>query len=114
MWDYSEKVMDHYRNPSSSILTEMIIGKHIDEARKITNKQIVDALGGLPPEKMHCSVMGHEALAAAIANYYKEDVKTAEDEETVCHCFNITRTFLEEEIKTNKLKLTIHFYRIEN
>ncbi len=155
MWDYSEKVMDHYRNPrnagsiedadaigeagslscgdmlklylkvddngiitdakfqtfgcgsavaSSSILTEMIIGKHIDEARKITNKQIVDALGGLPPEKMHCSVMGHEALAAAIANYYKEDVKTAEDEETVCHCFNITRTFLEEEIKTNKLK----------
>lgn len=90
---------------SSSILTEMVIGLHIDEARKITNKQIVEKLGGLPPEKMHCSVMGHEALAAAIANYYNEEITipTGEDE-MVCHCFDITRSHLEKEIKENNLK----------
>ena len=155
MWNYSEKVMEHYRNPrnvgsiedadaigeagslscgdmlklylkvdkngiitdakfqtfgcgsavaSSSILTEMVIGKHIDEARKITNKQIVDALGGLPPEKMHCSVMGHEALEAAIADYYNEEITIQKDEEIVCNCFHITKTFLENEIKSNNLK----------
>ena len=155
MWNYSEKVMEHYRNPrnvgsiedadaigeagslscgdmlklylkvdkngiitdakfqtfgcgsavaSSSILTEMVIGKHIDEARKITNKQIVDALGGLPPEKMHCSVMVHEALEAAIADYYNEEITIHQDEEVVCNCFHITRTFLENEIKSNNLK----------
>lgn len=157
MWNYSDKVIDHYRNPrnvgeiedadaigeagslscgdmlklylkvdkngiitdakfqtfgcgsavaSSSILTEMVIGKHIDEARKITNKQIVDALGGLPPEKMHCSVMGHEALEAAIKNYYNEEITIKPDEETVCHCFNITKSVLENEIRINNLKTT--------
>ena len=81
----------------------MVIGKHIDEARKITNKQIVDELGGLPPEKMHCSVMGHEALEAAIANYYGEEPPKHDEEEIVCRCFDITKSFLE-----NNLSITIY------
>ncbi len=153
MWEYSDKVMEHYRNPknvgsiedadavgeagslacgdmlkiylkidengiiqdakfqtfgcgsavaSSSILTEMIIGKHIEDVRKITNKQIADELGGLPPEKMHCSVMGHEALEAAIADYFKEEVTHSSD--VVCTCFDVTREVIENEIKANNLK----------
>ena len=123
MWEYSEKVQDHYRNPRNvgmmedanavgyagslacgdaitlflkfdehdvvtaakflafgcgsavavaSILTEIVIDKHIDELAKITNKDIVDALDGLPPEKIHCSVMCKEVLEYAI-NEYKKD-----------------------------------------
>lgn len=159
MWDYSEKVMDHYRNPrnvgkidnadavglagslacgdqlkiylkiqnnivvdakfqtfgcgsavaSSSILTEMIIGKSLDEVKKITNKDIADQLGGLPPEKMHCSVMGYEALEDALKNY--DDYVDLDDlreeparEKIVCNCFGVTENQIWEAIKVNGLK----------
>ena len=158
MWDYSEKVLDHYRNPrnvgkidnadligeagslacgdslklylkldgnkivdakfqtfgcgsavaSSSILTEMIIGKTLDEAKQITNKDIAEELGGLPQEKMHCSVMGHEALEDALKKYYGEEI--AEDlpaqtaDKIVCTCFNVTENQIWEAIKINGLK----------
>ena len=158
MWEYSEKVLDHYRNPrnvgkiedadligeagslacgdslklyikldgdkikdakfltfgcgsavaSSSILTEMIIGKTLDEVRKITNKDIADELGGLPQEKMHCSVMGQEALEDALKKYYGEDVEIGFRKEpvdkVVCTCFNVTENQIWEAIKINGLK----------
>jgi NifU-like protein len=165
MWDYTEKVMDHYRNPrnvgtidnadmigeagslacgdslkifikldgnkvvdakfqtfgcgsavaASSILTEMIIGKTLDEVKKITNKDIADELGGLPPEKMHCSVMGREALEDALKNYYGEDSDEWEElaldlyehehigDKIVCTCFNVTENQIWEAIKVNGL-----------
>jgi len=54
---------------SSSLATTMIIGKTVDEAEKLTNKQVVTELGGLPPQKMHCSVLAEEAIKAAIKDY---------------------------------------------
>ena len=163
MWDYSEKVIDHYRNPrnvgkidnadaigeagslacgdslkiylkiennivtdakfqtfgcgsavaSSSILTEMIIGKTVNEVRKITNKDIADQLGGLPPEKMHCSVMGYEALEDALKNYgdytdlddlRNETANSEKKEKIVCTCFGITENVIWDAIKINGLK----------
>ena len=56
---------------SSSVATEMIKGKTIEEALKITNKQVVDALGGLPAHKLHCSVLAEQSIRAAVADYYK-------------------------------------------
>ena len=54
---------------TSSRATEMVKGKTIDEALQITNKMVTDSLGGLPPVKLHCSVLAEEALHAAIADY---------------------------------------------
>ncbi len=161
MWEYTEKVMDHYRNPrnvgkidnpdavgiagslacgdqlkiylkiengivtdakfqtfgcgsavaSSSILTEMIIGKPVEEVKKITNKDIADELGGLPPEKMHCSVMGYEALEDALKNYKTDDMVDLDDlrepetrDKVVCTCFNVTENQIWDAIKLNGLK----------
>ena len=163
MWDYSDKVIDHYRNPrnvgkidnadaigeagslacgdslkiylkinngivtdakfqtfgcgsavaSSSILTEMIIGKTVEEVKKITNKDIADQLGGLPPEKMHCSVMGREALEDALKNYddftdlddiRNEEANQNKKEKIVCTCFGITENVIWDAIKINGLK----------
>ncbi len=91
---------------SSTALTELIVGKKVEEALKIKNQDIVDYLGGLPAEKMHCSVMGQEALEAAIADYRGlKVVQEEEDPDThiVCHCFGVTNKQIEKVIKENHL-----------
>jgi NifU-like protein len=161
MWDYTDKVKEHFLNPrnvgeiadadaigevgslacgdalklflkldekkerivdakfqtfgcgsaiaSSSALTEMIKGKTVDEAMAITNQQIADFLGGLPEEKMHCSVMGQEALEVAVAKLRGGEVKHHDhshgdqEGEIVCKCFGLTDTFLKKVIATNHL-----------
>ncbi len=154
MWEYSEKVKDHFLNPrnvgevenpdgigevgslacgdalrltfkldenkrikevkfktfgcasaiaSSSALTEMIKGKTLEEAEKITNQDIANYLGGLPEEKMHCSVMGREALEAAIA-HYRGQKPVKEEFEIVCKCFGVTDREIIKAIRENDLK----------
>jgi len=153
MWEYTDKVKDHFLNPrnvgvledadgvgevgsiacgdaltfyfkldengrikdatfqtfgcasaiaSSSALTEMVKGMTLEEAQKITNEDIADYLGGLPKEKMHCSVMGRDALEKAITCHLGEPGKEVEGE-IVCECFGVTDREIERVVRENKL-----------
>ncbi|WP_448600619.1 Fe-S cluster assembly protein NifU [Thermoleptolyngbya sp.] len=90
---------------SSSALTEIIKGLTLDEALNITNQDIANFLGGLPEAKMHCSVMGQEALEAAIYKYRGIKVEHHEEDEgtLVCTCYGITEKKIRRAIATNAL-----------
>lgn len=155
MWDYTDKVRDHFLHPrnagpmenptvvgevgsltcgdalklylkidgsgwitdamfqtfgcasaiaSSSVLTELLKGKTVEEAVGITNKDIAIELGGLPREKMHCSVMGQEALESALKRYRGELEPMAKPEgELVCKCFGVTDAQIRRAIVENGL-----------
>lgn len=87
---------------SSSALTEMLKGMTLEEAEKLTNDDIADFLGGLPKEKMHCSVMGRDALEKAIS-YYKGEPGKKVDGEVVCECFGVTDVEIKRAVTENKL-----------
>jgi len=94
---------------SSSILTEMVKGLTLEEAARITNEDIARELGGLPREKMHCSVMGREALEAAMIDYYKRQGREVPCELLsqgilVCQCFQVTRETIRDVVMQNRLR----------
>jgi NifU-like protein len=90
---------------SSSALTELVKGLTLDEALKVTNKEIADFLGGLPEAKMHCSVMGQEALEAAIYKYRGIELEAHDDDDgtLICKCFSISEPKIRRAIVENNL-----------
>lgn len=87
---------------STSILSEMVKGMTLDQAFQISPKDVAKELGGLPDNKIHCSVLGDKALRAAINNYYvrngMEDKVMQEQAKTVCQCMSITDHDIEEAV----------------
>jgi NifU-like protein len=92
---------------SSSALTELVKGKTLDEALAVNNQDIANVLGGLPDQKMHCSVMGREALEAAVANFRGVPVQKKEEGRTVCKCFDVT------DEKIRKVAVENHLTTVE-
>ena len=88
---------------SASALTELLIGKTVAEAEQLTNDHIAEYLGGLPKEKMHCSVMGQEALEKAIA-CYRGDPEKQRPGNVVCECFGVTDLQIVRAIGDHRLK----------
>ena len=89
---------------SSDVLIDLIKGRTIDEAAAITNQDIAEHLGGLPEEKMHCSVMGMEALQKAIAEHRHQPFELETEGEIVCHCFGVTDKLIEKVVREQGLK----------
>jgi NifU-like protein len=87
---------------SASALTEMIKGKTIEAVEKITNQDIADFLGGLPKEKMHCSVLGRQALEKALADY-RGIAPKEEEGQIICECFGVTDREIERAVRENNL-----------
>jgi len=87
---------------TSSALTEMVKGMTLEEAMKVTNQDIAAYLGGLPQEKMHCSVMGKQAMEKAIENY-KGGPPTEPATQIICECFGVTEREIEQAVRENNL-----------
>ena len=87
---------------STSILSEMVKGRTLDQAFHISPKEVAQELGGLPDHKIHCSVLGDKALRAAINNYYtrngQEDKVKQEQVKIICQCMNITDHDIEDAV----------------
>lgn len=90
---------------SSSALTELVKGITLDQALQISNRDIAEYLGGLPEEKMHCSVMGQEALEAAIFKYRGIEVEQHEDDDgaLICSCFGVSENRIRRVVIENNL-----------
>ena len=88
---------------SASALTELLMGKTVEEAEQLTNDHIAEYLGGLPKEKMHCSVMGQEALEKAIA-CYRGTPEQKKPGNIVCECFGVTDLQIESAVTDHRLK----------